>query len=98
MEVRIVLLAKMIIFSTSHDDAEYWQSDMDEDGKDKAAFVTFHEPRRYTQLALESKNPLATLQCGIEAFLAELKYLYALGYVGDVILFLSLPSTYIGHV
>lgn len=67
-------------FSSLDATAGYWQTEMDEDGTNKTAFVTYDGLLRYRRMTFSLKNAPATVQQAMDVILAMLKWQFALVY------------------
>ena len=85
MDECIDSLAHAKVFSTLDCNSGYWQIEIDEEDKKKAAFTSHHDLFKYTRMPFGLNNAPATFQRTIDIVLATVKLQYAIVYLDDII-------------
>ena len=86
------------VFSTLDCNAGYWQIEIEEEDKDKTAFVTHHELFRFKRMSFGLRNAPSTFQRTIDIILATAKWQYAIVYLDDIIIFSNSVEEHLVHV
>lgn len=85
-------LGSVTIFSISDANSQYFQMELDERDKDRAASIARDGLHRCMKMLLGLKNYLATFQREIDVILASVKWHYMFVYIYNIIVFSTSPT------
>jgi hypothetical protein len=85
-------------FTTLDCNSGYWQIPVAEEDKDKTAFVTHCGIHRFNRMPFGLVNAPATFQRALDMIVAGVKWMYALVYLDDVIIYSRTFEDHLKHV
>jgi RNase H-like domain found in reverse transcriptase/Reverse transcriptase (RNA-dependent DNA polymerase)/Retroviral aspartyl protease len=91
-------LGDATIFSTLDCNSGYWQILMNEEDRNKTAFVTHCGIHRFKRMPFGLCNAPATFQRALDMILAKVKWNYALIYLDDVIIYSKTVKEHMTHL